>query len=247
MSGRILSRDVRIDLTWNAVLGACLLSLAACTFPHAEPYRYKLKIRVTCDGAEQVGESVIETTWIDQRSDGVGSSFGSESTGDAVAVKLCGDNGYLFALLSRVLPAGRPYENFHIAATPVAVLNGFASIDELVAAARTPDARWEFISNTRAKRQQVKLTPDQYPLFVRFRDLADPLSVEMVALENMSAKYDGRVAIGSVSLEIVDDPVTRTIKTILPWLDDLDASLSGNARRATGSLPDRLNREHFTR
>jgi hypothetical protein len=52
---------------------------------------------------------------------------------------------------------------------------------------------------------------------VRFRDISDPLSAEMVAPDNLAAAFGPGVAMGRMTLQMVDEPVTNEIPRRLPW------------------------------
>lgn len=61
---------------------------------------------------------------------------------------------------------------------------------------------------------KVVLSPEQYPQFVRFRDLKDPKTVEAVKLGELSEV----VRIKEIVFVTTNDPVTWAIARWLPWL-----------------------------
>jgi hypothetical protein len=52
--------------------------------------------------------------------------------------------------------------------------------------------------------------------------LNDPLTIEWVTPQNLSDSFGDGVSLKEVTLEIVDEPVTRKIENILPWLVSLN-------------------------
>ncbi|MEZ0226754.1 MAG: hypothetical protein ACAH83_19510 [Alphaproteobacteria bacterium] len=81
------------------------------------------------------------------------------------------------------------------------------------------------------KGEIVRLTPAQYPLFVRFGDLNDPKSLEGVTRAEMSGintvsyflkgeMFGDGVQLKEVTIELTDDDVTWTIEKWLKWLPE---------------------------
>ena len=224
---------------------ACALALTACSRSETPPYRYKLAVAVVCDGSPITAQSISEVVWIDKRSSRWGSVWDAEVRGEAVAIKLCGDAGYLFALRHRLRPEDDPYKTFDPAGTSLAALNGFPSMRELMASTSSLHDQWSMMSQRTRKRDQAILLPENYPLFVRFDDLEDMTSVELVDPANMSDVFGGRVSIESVSIAITEQPASNHIASVLPWLNSLkpETTLSGKPLRdLQGSLADRLSR-----
>ena len=93
------------------------------------------------------------------------------------------------------------------------------------------------------KKGQITLTQEEYPNFVRFRDLSDPKTVENVRRTEEQDKFknsDPRrpvidfqnafgsgVSIKEVTIEITSDSVTWRIENYLPWLKNIYGYLSG--------------------
>jgi hypothetical protein len=78
--------------------------------------------------------------------------------------------------------------------------------------------------------QKITLTPDQYPKFVRFRDLQDPTTVENATILEKTNSTPRRkfflkdevfgfgVRLQNITVEMTNDPVTWGIEKWLPWL-----------------------------
>lgn len=56
------------------------------------------------------------------------------------------------------------------------------------------------------------------PMLVRFRNIADPTTVEKVDPENLAASFGAGVKLRRTTVELTDDPVTTGIEKRLGWL-----------------------------
>ncbi len=71
---------------------------------------------------------------------------------------------------------------------------------------------------------KTEIASDHLPMLVRFRDPKDQTTVERVDPADLAASFGPGVKLKSVTMEITDDPVTKTIESRLPWLaKDKDA------------------------
>jgi hypothetical protein len=68
-----------------------------------------------------------------------------------------------------------------------------------------------------ASKASVELAPGALPLLVRFRDIGDLSTVEIVDPDNFSAAFGPGVKIARVHAEVVDEPVTTGIVGKLKW------------------------------
>lgn len=64
---------------------------------------------------------------------------------------------------------------------------------------------------------------DGYPRLVRFRDIADPMSVEKVDADDLPASFGEGYAIKRITAQITDEKVTDEISARISWLSELDA------------------------
>jgi hypothetical protein len=60
---------------------------------------------------------------------------------------------------------------------------------------------------------------DNYPWFVRFRDAADPRSVEPVDPDNLAKSFGAGYRLKSLTVQMSDAPVTTGIEQRLGWWD----------------------------
>jgi hypothetical protein len=90
-------------------------------------------------------------------------------------------------------------------------------------------------------------------LFVRFRDINDPMTIERVDPSDLAASFGPGVKLERVTVEIVDDPPTAAIEAKVPWLQRIEAarsSLDGDtssARRVDAPLTNKLGSGAFRR
>ena len=71
----------------------------------------------------------------------------------------------------------------------------------------------------RAASGVIEVPRNRYPKIAAFRDEADPTSVYEVDADDFAAAFGAGAALVSLTLEIVDEPMTETIQGRLPWLD----------------------------
>lgn len=57
-------------------------------------------------------------------------------------------------------------------------------------------------------------------MLVRFRDILDPMTVEEVDPSDLAASFGPGNALRRITVEIIKDPLTRTIGERLPWLGE---------------------------
>ena len=58
------------------------------------------------------------------------------------------------------------------------------------------------------------------PTTVTFADLTDPTTMTLVDPRDLAASFGPGYALKSATIEITDEPASRGIETILPWLKD---------------------------
>ena len=67
-------------------------------------------------------------------------------------------------------------------------------------------------------RGPITLPQKLYPRFLRFRDIKDPTTAELVDPDNLAKSFGPGVRLVRVTNEIIDEVVTRGIRKVLPWL-----------------------------
>ena len=78
---------------------------------------------------------------------------------------------------------------------------------------------------------------DNYPYFVRFRDVRDPKSVEQVDPDNLAKSFGPGCRLKSLTATFTDAPVTKWIEKRLGWLGDRESRYADPTRDSkTGYL-----------
>lgn len=200
--------------------------------PHQ--YRYRITVDVETPAGLRTGSAVREFIWQPTVQSFTGNRFTSKERGEAVAVHLH-DGQTVFALLD---------------------VNGFETILAGFGPASTLDLKpvLDRVASTRAvhtypPRTVLRARSRDYPRFVRFRDVADALTVEAVEPDNFEASFGSGVHLARITVQITDDPVTASLLNTLPWLSPIPESrLDSNYRGGSNpGLAQRLSHGDFRR
>jgi len=224
-----------------------LLAVSAVTFLPAcserlPTYRYRMTVEVETPEGLRTASSVIEVRTI--RGSGFpgpeAAGISSRAIGEAVAVDL-GRRGTLFALL-RGPPELDWALDYAQGIAPAVLLPG------LVDRSGTPEAWGNNLGALKEVRGSVALRADQYPLLVRFRDIANPRTVERVNVDDLAAAFGEGVRLRRISVEITEDPVTEGIIRHLPWWHEFaETQLDGDRLVRSAELANNLNQLAFKR
>ena len=123
--------------------------------------------------------------------------------GEAVVVDL-GERGVLFALLK-----GKDNNDYGYNII-------FSEFPSGVRGGTTPEGI-KFYSNLKAKKD---LDFDKIPMLVRFRDINDPKTVELVDPNDLEKTFGKGVKLVSATLEMTDEGVTSGVKKYMPPFDE---------------------------
>jgi hypothetical protein len=188
-----------MSLVASATLGACAQDYVTL--------HHRLWIAVRIAGRAYEGVSVLETViayWGEQggwfRAPEAG-SLSSRSWGEAVVVDL-GQHGLLFGLLH---PLDNRTGDFGINGIHNTLFS-FLPRDGRGTAERIGDL------------QRLQGEFHIRPTLVRFRDVADPTTFEIVDVSRFAETYGSDSSFGSATISITQDPITRRIDKVLPWL-----------------------------
>jgi hypothetical protein len=199
------------------------------------PYRYRLTAVVETPAGLRSGSSVIQVRWTEAGTAfGILGSAGFSVKGEAVAVELAKDE-VLFVLL-------RSSGSSDWAAW--ALRDVVPNLKDPRGTDRKPHPVPRRIE---IQREQV----DNYPMFVRFRDPADPKSVEQVDPDDLAKTFGPGYRLKSLTVQVTDEPVTSGIEKRLGWLGNLqarNARLNGSSSAAisTNDLSDNLGAGNFS-
>ncbi len=230
-------------MKWLAIFSAALIAviaLYAIAYPGV-PIRYRLTLEAEVDGKPINGSGVIEVTYRKQMSIGaVGRDVDARFRGEAVVLDL-GRRGALFVLLKagasddRSGPASIVLKAFGLGG----VFPGWDP--ESLKKVRT-------ISGTR------ELPLDSLPLTVRFRDVNDPMTLELVNPFNIAERFGAGARLVQATIEIVPagiwpfnslgitgEPITTGIDRKLVWLNHLDKYNSVPGNPFTNKLPSEIS------
>lgn len=207
----------RGGLTRLAILLTMMVGLPYALFQVAYPtvtHRYRLTLVADDNGKIVTGSSVIEASyWKVPQFMLSHAEYGSSARGEAVVVDF-GEKGVLFAFLKG--------NDMHSDADWI-VRTAFG-----IERQSPPD---EELRKLRALRGSAELKFEALPLFVRFRDVNDPKTVERVDPNNLAASFGPGVKLVKATIEIVPSgwwpfnvfgitgtPLTTGIEKRLPWL-----------------------------
>ena len=225
------------------ILFVVIAAIASCSLAWSTVYpsaklRYKLTVSVNTPEGVRTGSSVKEVHLY--RAPAIPEDTGGHAKvkGEAVTIDL-GKRGLLFAVSS----------------TDDAYYILFRAF--LYKGALTKEGI-EYYSTLKGKKV---LTPDNYPMLVRFADLNDPKSIKLVVekktpelekryraedMETFAEAFGEGVSIKEVTLEITDEPVTTGIEKYLPWLPTVwKGSLDGQTLVMSNKLSNTLHQAYF--
>jgi hypothetical protein len=175
-------------------------------------WNQKLTVTVSTPRGEVSGSSVVAISWAGNffsRGWG-GAPFHLTLRGDATTVDL-GGGQFLFALLGY----HRSEETHCTGLVALKLLRQKLPL-------QSDDDYWapDTFKRVQAARGRGPITlPQQlYPHFLRFRDTNDPTTAELIDPDNLAKSFGPGVRLVSVTIEITDEPVTRGIRKVLPWL-----------------------------
>lgn len=195
-----------------AVLLGLAFALAGC----GRTYEWHQKVTVTVETPNGVkrGASVTRVTWRDysefERAIALTGSGGSiRENGEAAHVAVAPDK-HLFLLLTQ---------------SPINLCFAALRAQTNRPADREVN-RWGgvgmalYTPTLRAERRVMPLPREKYPELVTFTDPLVPTSARAVDPDRLDAVFGPGYRLSSITVEITDEPVTRRIATILPWLGD---------------------------
>ena len=201
MAGRAALRLVAMAAV--AVLAACDGVTGERFGQQLEPYRYRLTAIVDTPKGERRGSSVIEVQWSEPGTImGTQGSAGHTVKGEAVAVDLA-DGQTLFVLLRS--PANPDWAAW-------ALRDVIPNLKDATGADRA-------VHPLPRQYRQISETVDNYPYMVRFRDPADPQSVEQVDPADLAKSFGPGIRLKSLTVQVTDDMLTLGIEERLGWLE----------------------------
>ncbi len=227
------SASALLPFCWGVVFVAAMMWIL---WPknHADTvWHYRMTVSVETPEGLKSGSAVREVIYGGATKGGGGPGLALKCRGEAVMVDL-GERGKFFALLG----------SGHCTDVLLRAFNG-----GVIDPASVPNTG------------KVTLTPDNYPIFVRFRDEKEPKTVESVtkiikegAFEKGylfdSEKFGAGVQLKEITIEVTNDPITTGITQLLPWLPRYQHKMldgeSGNFRGSQYPFANSLSAGSFT-
>lgn len=192
-----------------AALALCgtLFALSGCGEKLGEkfpPYRYKLEVHVETPQGIRKGDSIIEVQW--NRGSkalwGSQAKSGYEVTGEAVAVDLPNGETLFVLLRSKEVVDWAAYGAADILADVTTAVGADRNPHPLPRRKNSPFGQNEPINN--------------YPYFVRFKDIQDPKTVEVVDPDDLTKAFGAGYRLKNLTVQITDQAVTTEIEKRLP-------------------------------
>lgn len=171
--------------------------------PFPDTHRYRLTVHVEVDGELKSGSGVIQVAMTPSPSDGPPTTV----DGEAVVLDL-GPRGMLFVLLSGADNSGAADITRR---TFMPTTGGGEAANKALSKARS----------------RVELQPSELPALVTFKDIGDPQTIVHVRPDDLASAFGPGVRFVSATIELTDDPVTRRIDKVLPWLSAANGGLGG--------------------
>ncbi len=209
--------------------------------PGPPTYSYRLTATVETPEGERQGHSVIAVWWR-----GANKIFGSQASagftvrGEAVAVDLPNGQTMFVVLGTPDFQDWAAYQHDNVSVS-VAEGEDMSHVWPRIAADRHvyPVARRTLIG--------TPLEMNNYPMFVRFRNIADPRTVEEVNPDDLAASFGPGYRLKSLTVQMTDEPVTTGIEKRLPWLISQGVLIEHPPKMPISERPtvERLNSRNF--
>jgi hypothetical protein len=221
--------------------GAAFLLSGCGLFGSTYSYRYKITVEVDTPEGLKSGYAVHETLVSKSNVDlgDISQKQSSETRGEAVMVDLPGGQ-MLFVLMPGEVSVINALDN-----------TGTSGWDEKairIAQGGTPKGPQILPFSAPQNYNKSK----EFPLFVKFENVNDPKSVELVQPDNLAASFWGSVNLKRVTVEVTDEDVTVGIEKRLRWLATTgDANLKNHPGAVflpdNPSLAETLSHSDFRR
>jgi hypothetical protein len=198
MHNRFFARDATLApfVKRLALMVTLMLSCMIAACAPSMTQRIKVTVTVEDNGTLYSGSAVQQWTCTETNNAMGGMAIGGcELKAEAIPIKI-GEKGWAFMLLS-----SNERDGFNPEYYPGAIQAGRSKAN--------PKRPWS-------------VPFDKAPMFVRFRDLKDRMTVELVRPNAFSEAFGKGVALVSIKCEVTNDWLTRgNVKKQLPWLREL--------------------------
>ena len=223
----------------SSIAGLAALGQACSRSPNYQ-VNYRLRIKVVVSGMPFSGSAVENVRWFSggflTGFDAIG-AFNSVAHAESVVLDL-GQDGLLFGLVFP--PQNRPgFQARYIES---------AFTPEMPPDLLTQDAirSGAFLHHLTHMTGEYPIPKDDWPTFVRFNNIAKAQSAQIVYPSDLARVYGPGSSFESASVEITNEPITKRINQVLPWLAHSKGPFIWE-KKPTPNSPDaaRLSRECF--
>jgi hypothetical protein len=222
-----------------AVLTLIALGLAGCS--RSESYRYKLTLAVNTPDGIKRASSVVEVAFYEAWFPEKGTMH--KLQGEALYLDLGPSARPLIALLTnRLHPTYGENHRWTFDAGP-----GTRNMSRIYGTVPSSDFM-DDVPRIARMRGPHPISPADLPDLVTFADVNDPKGVIEVDPNDLQAKLGPNVTWHEITLESTEEPVTKGIKTKLPWLPkyfDQNLRLDGSKYGANVELANILSWPDF--
>ena len=185
-----------------AVVAAAIWALCHYVLLADVVLSYRLTAEVAMGGQTYTGSAVVETRWTQTLFNplGLADNWTTREKGEAVVVDMA-EHGVLLVTL-----AGYPQQQPEL--LPQMVFG-------------TEEGTRTFRGYLRALARDRRVTPvepDRVPVVVWLKDRLDPSSAVCVELDGTAPPVAAAPSFPRVQMQMVDEPSTERIETVLPWL-----------------------------
>jgi hypothetical protein len=212
----------------------------------SETYRYKLTLSVDTPDGVKTGSNVVELHYFSVHFPAQGEMH--DSRGQALYLDLGQGRRPLIALLTHIRRNDEVAENGHLYRyrwsedSPSIVL-----ADACLGGA--DDLDWmEMVKRFKEHcRKPIPIVPGDLPDLVTFTDVKDPKNVVVVDPFHLAATLGAGVSWRSMTLEVTDEPLTKSIDERMPWVRGYDPNIWIPDLRSFNGLHDFVNTRDFIR
>lgn len=195
-------------------IAAMALPLTACSVPS---YRYEITVEVDTPEGVRKGATIVEVDATAQPAPF--SAIVRRIHGEPAVIDL-GKRGYLFALLRS--PLNRDWaKNLFARLSPESIKNGDSPYErESAKVVALKSSHHLYVLDEGPTDPMVENKASQYPLLMRFRNLNDFRTAEMVRPGELAKVYGQGVTLRRVTAQITEAEPKSIIEHVLPWTKD---------------------------
>jgi hypothetical protein len=224
----------RRDIIGLLAGGVVASILGGCGDMSRKSFRFRMMVEVETPQGLKTGSSVMELStamaWHIPPETQVTDTY---LKGEAVAVDLPGGQA-LFALVGGT-PGGDDIRG--------AVINTF---DPKRPGSEKLVAMVEMLGRKESLGRAVVMRPDDFPKLVRFRDIRDPKSVELVDPNDLTKSFGAGSKLRRIVLTVTHEPVTTGIEKRFSWVKEVqNTQFDGSKLDYHSSDANRLNLSDF--